>query len=210
MATAVVICGYENQLTEALVCFIESLVEEIAKNFALKEEHYTIIVSGGNTGDGDGKWRTEASLMYVIVNRMIAKKGLPKQKMGVVMECSAYNTLTNHLFSKQLLGNKIDEFDNIIIACNDAHLVKNVCACLKVFGTKTLSRKVVFYTFPLTERFRENIKTYLKTPFEVFGYFFRPAGRLLEYWQWKIRTGRKTKIRFSAFCEKFTASGELL
>jgi hypothetical protein len=74
------------------------------------------------------------------------------------------------------------------------------------------SQKVTFHTFPLTKRFQENINIFLKTGFEVFGYFYRPFGRYLEYWQWRLRTGRNDRDRFDywVFRLKYAKSGELL
>lgn len=209
MVVAVIVCSYGKNMTKIIIDYVESTVDEITKKFALKGEYCRIIVSGGNTEAGDCKWRTEASMMKVAISRTIAKKSLPDM-ISVEAEHSAYNTLTNILFSKQVFGNEINNFSEIIIVCNKAYFIKNVFACIKVFGVKTVSRKVSFCPFPLTVRKRENIKILLKTGPEVIGYFIRPIGRRLEYWQWKIRIGRNERINFWQFCQRFMPKGELL
>jgi len=208
LKTVVIVCGYGKKTTGDMIDYIESSFCEIAKDFALKGEHCTVIVSGGDTENG--KWKTEAEMMKVVINRMIARKGLPKNMIQVEPEVCAYNTLTNIMFSNRLLGREADNPDTIAVVCNESHYPKTMFACFKVFGLEMSAEKVIFYTFPLTKRFSENIKTYFKTGFEIFGYFFRPFGRYLEYWQWRLRTGRNERLSYWRFRLKYAKSGELI
>jgi hypothetical protein len=205
---AVIVCGYGKNPTESLIEYMETLLYEIAINFILKGDYCKVIVSGGDT-EKNGEWKTEAEMMEKIANGIMVKERLPKNRVSIETENHAYNTFTNILLSKNKFKNEIDEFDKIIVVCNEAHYIKSVFASIKVFGWKTVSRKVIFYTFPLVKRFSENIKTYFKTVFESSGYFFRPLGRRLEHWQWRIRTGRNERLNYWQFRLKCAKSGEL-
>lgn len=209
MVKAVIVCGYGKRPTSNIICYVWSLLSDLATDFAAKKEPYRIIVSGGDT-ENHHKWKTEAHMMEYVIKLVMKKRGMPKNMMTIEAENSAYNTPTNILFSKRMLGDNFGYYTEIIIVCNEAHLAKTVFASFKIFGSKTMSKKVSFYTYPITNGFSQNIKTYLKTPFEVFGYFFRPAGKLLEYWQWCVRNGRNSRMSFCKFCETFTKSGELM
>lgn len=209
MEIAVIVCGYGKKPTEAMFNYIVALLDYLATDFISKGERCRVIVSGGNT-EYHQKWTTEAELMENIFKWLIKRKGLSKDMISIETEDFAYNTFQNIFLSNRLLGNKANNFKNIIVASNEAHFVKNLFACLKVFGSRTISRKVIFFTFPLTDRFGENIKIYFKTVFEAFGYYFRPFGRYLEYLQWRQRTGRNEHLDYWQFCLRSIRSGELI
>ncbi len=142
--------------------------------------------------------------MATIAQGIIFLKGTP---LKILREEEAYNTLTNMLYSSQMIDNEDRE---VVIVCNKAHLPKVVFATIKVFVFKTVRRRISFYPFSLTTGKIENLKILIKTVPEVIGYFFRPLGRKIEYLQWKLRTGRVEKLNFKQFCSKFRPTGELL
>ncbi len=200
MERCMIVCGYGKRWTNAIYNYIEfSLL------VAIKYMVSAIIYSGGDTTDDrNGSWKTEAGMMETIANTMKIDR-VKFQKEG-----KAYNTLTNILFSLEMFKRDISEADKIFIVCNTAHMIKVFFAAVKIFGLTATKRRIVICPFPLTRRVGENVKTFLKTPIEVFGYFFRPFGRYLEYWQWWLRTGRNERIGYWQFRIKCLRSGELI
>lgn len=129
-----------------------------------------------------------------------------EHSITVIREEGAYNTITNITNSLKYLEDK--NIKRIVIVCNLAHAIKVMFASIRLLGLTKTKRRVVLRVFPLTVRVSENVKTLIKTVFETFGYFYRPFGRYLEYWQWKIRTGRNEQLSYWQFRLKFR--GELL
>jgi hypothetical protein len=128
-----IVDGYGKGITPIKTKYIESAVDRIA-SFIIKGEHCTVILTGGDTENGI--WKTEAEMMKVIVNRIIANKGLPKNLISIMTEEYAYNTLTNIHLSRQKLGVGIYDFDRIIIVCNEAHIIKICLLALRYLAAK--------------------------------------------------------------------------
>lgn len=189
MERCMIVCGYGKRENSSIFNYVE-----FCMLVAVKYIINLIIFSGGNTTDEcNGSWKTEAGMMEIIANTM---------KIGRVRfqkEEKAYNTLTNILFSLKMFKHDVSESDKIFIVCNTAHVIKVFFASIKIFGLTATKRQVVICPYPLTKRASENIKTFLKTPFEAFGYFFRPFGWYLEYWQWWLRTGRNERVGYWQF-----------
>jgi hypothetical protein len=202
-------------LTKAVVCGYGKDWYGIQKyvwyalNIASRARVKAIIFSGGDTTDestgGPWEFRTEAGVMGAIAKAEISITG---KRMRIFLEEEAYNTLTNMLYSKQMIG---DENEEIIIVCNETHLWKVKMAAIKVFGLRSvISQRISFCSFPLTTGKSENLKILIKTVPETIGYFFRPLGKRIEYLQWRRRTGRNKNLNFKQFCQKFKNTGELL
>ena len=172
---------------------------------ALKEKAGKVIFSGGDTTDKkNGEWDTESEMMKKIALDVI-KNHPALRHLDLAEEKDAYNTLGNLLHSKR----KISSSERIIIVCNKAHLAKTKAAAIKTFGIKGM-RQIKFYSLPLTIRKKENFRIYLKTAGESIGYFIRPIGRRIEWWQWRLRAGRKEKVGFWQFCRRYVPTGDLL
>lgn len=203
MVNVVMVCGYGKIRTKGMNEYVRFAFET-----ALVEDADILCFSGGDTADkANGKWKTEAEMMGKIAQEIVAENPLTRTIMDFWIENEAYNTLSNELFCKNLIG---ENFEKIVIVCNKAHILKVVLAAIRVFGIKTTKRKLVFRTFSLTKRKSENIKILLKTIGETIGYFARPIGRRIEYWQWRIRTGRKEKLGFYKFCAEQISEGKLI
>lgn len=199
--TITIVCGYGKDWSE-----LEEYVR-FALETASSAKAKSIIFSGGNTTDkSSGPWefRTEAEAMKSIAETEIFLRG---KRMRIFLEEEAYNTLTNMLYSKQMIN---DKNEKIIVVCNKAHLLKVFFATLKVFGLKATRQRISFYSFSLTTGKIENLKIFIKTIPEIIGYFFRPLGRRIEYLQWKRRTGRNEQMSYREFCSEFKRTGELI
>lgn len=206
-----IICGYGKIKSRGIVEYL---------NFALSKslEHDVglIIPTGGNTTDDrNGHWTTEAEMLKETLKNIIDWTDLvsiqtmeKKLAMEIIEENKAYNTLTNIFYSMKMTKDILVKTDKIYIVCNTAHSIKVLFASIKILGLRVTKRQIVICLFPLTKRVSENVKTFLKTPVEVFGYFYRPFGRYLEYWQWRIRTGRNERLNYWQFRLKYR--GELV
>ena len=199
--TIIIVCGYGKDFYK-----LEEYVR-FALETANEEKIRAVIFSGGDTTDevsGPEGVETEAEMMELIAWRGIFLTG---KMMSFFLEEKAYNTLTNMLYSKQMID---DENEKIIIVCNKAHLLKAKMAAVKVFGLRAVWQQISFCSFSLTTGRIENLKIFIKTIPEVIGYFFRPLGRQIEYLQWKLRTGRNEQLTYKEFCSEFRNTGELL
>lgn len=202
MEAVMIICGYGKIKSRGISKYLD-----FALSNAFKHDVGLIIPTGGDTtDDSNGHWITEAEMLKETLENIIDSTDLVSwqtmkrmMEMEIVEENKAYNTLTNILYSIKMIKGDIAKTDKIFIVCNTAHLIKVLFALIKIFGLKAIKRRVVICPFPLTRRVGENIKTFLKTPIEVFGYFFRPFGWYLEYWQWWLRTGRNERIGYWKF-----------
>ena len=200
--TVVIVCGYGKNWYRIQKYVWRAF--DIASNARVK----AIIFSGGDTTNestgGPWEFKTEAEVMEAIAKTEISITG---KTMRTIIEEKAYNTLTNMLYSKQIID---DENEKIIILCNKAHLPKVFFAAIKVFGLKAIGQRISFCPFPLTTGKIENLKILIKTVPEAVGYFFRPLGRRIEYEQWKRRTGRNERMTYKEFCSEFKRTGELI
>lgn len=189
---------------------------DFALSNTLKYDVGLMILTGGDTtDDSNGRWATEVGMLKETLENIIDSRDLVicqtmkrMREMEIIEENKAYNTFTNILYSMKMTKDILVKTDKIYIACNKAHMIKVLFASIKIFGLKATKRQVVICPFPLTKRISENVKTFLKTGFEVFGYFYRPFGRYLEYWQWRIRTGRNERLGYWKFRLKYR--GELV
>lgn len=204
-----IVCGYGKKKSRDIVEYLDFSLRK-----ALDYDIDLIIPTGGDTtDDSNGHWITEAEMLKKTLKNiidwrdLISLKELERMmKMEIIEENEAYNTITNILNSNRMIaGSKADK---IYIVCNTAHSIKVLFAAIKIFGIQATRRQIVFCPFPLTKRVKENVKTFLKTPLEVFGYFYRPFGCYLEYWQWRLRTGRNERLGYWEFRIKYR--GELI
>lgn len=157
-----------------------------------------VMTGGDTTNKSNGPWQTEAEMLRIKMEELISQKNLD---IRVVEENEAYNTPTNLLYSLRMaLGYRTEK---IFIVCNRAHLAKVFFSSIKILGLEATKNMIVFCPFLLTTRFSENVKTYLKMPIEIFGYFYRPFGCYLEYWQMKLRTGRNERPGYWKFRVKY-------
>jgi len=198
-----IVCGYGKNW-EKLGEYIRFALET-----ANEAKVRAVILSGGDTTDEiSGPWEeveTEAEIMELIARESIFLTG---KMMNFFLEEEAYNTLTNMLYSKQMID---DENEKIIIICNNVHLPKVFFAAIKVFGPHSvMGQQISFCSFPLTVGKIENLKILIKTVPEAVGYFFRPLGRRIEYLQWKQRTGRNEQKSYKEFYAEFKRTGELI
>ncbi len=182
-----------------------------ALKIASEERVSAIIFTGGDTTDkstgGPWEFKTEAETMKALAKAEIALTG---KRMRILLEKNAYDTLSNLENSKRLID---DENEEIVIVCNEAHLLKVKMAAIKVFGLKAACQRISFRPFPLTTGKIENLGILAKTIPEVAGYFFPPWGVCVSYLQYRWRTGRNDQIGFLKgfwqFCQRFR-TGELI
>lgn len=207
MAIAVIVCGYGKVKSRDIVEYLKFALKK-----ALKYDIGLIIPTGGDTADDkNGHWLTEAEMLKQISKDILAEWYPRNCRIELLEENEAYNTLTNILYSLKIAENKeLGKFGKVFIVCNRMHFGKILMASIKLFGLKETHRRVSINTFPLTKRVGENLKILVKTIPESIGYFIRPIGRRIEYWQWKQRTGRNENLNFCQFCARYIPTGELL
>lgn len=206
-----IVCGYGKRQNIGISRYLD-----FALRTAIKYNVDLIILTGGDTtDDSNGHWATEAGMLKETLENIIDTRDLVSwqtmkklREIEIIEENEAYNTFTNIFYSMKMIKDILVKTDKIYIVCNKAHMIKVLFASIKIFGLKTTKRQIVICPFPLTKRVSENVKTFLKTGFEVFGYFYRPFGRYLEYWQWRIRTGRNKRLSYWKFRLKYC--GELI